>query len=345
MPTLAQRLGVNEPNSEQLAAINAIDGPVLVVAGPGTGKTQLLGLRFVNILAERDIDASNILCLTYMEAGAEAMRKRLLDFIGRDAYLAEISTFHGFCRMLRSRYPEYFALGAFESLVTNLEKAKLINQILRDLPLGDPLYGKSLGEVSPNYGSFDSFVSHFKRSGLSTAELRAIAQQNLDFFDYIDHQSRLPELLAIDLKTAKKGEKIERVEEVLEYLRALDGLLPASLSTPVTGLPGSYEPYVRYLVRRFTESELYSDAGAKGRFTVFGNLRKELFELAEGAVGTGGGGTGGTAADGTAADGGTGGAGTAADGAAAGGGVAPDPANSARWVCKQQERRTAKRLL
>jgi DNA helicase-2/ATP-dependent DNA helicase PcrA len=63
-------------NAEQLAAVNKMDGPVLVVAGPGTGKTQILAARIGKILIETDAQPNEILCLTYTDAGAVAMRRR-----------------------------------------------------------------------------------------------------------------------------------------------------------------------------------------------------------------------------------------------------------------------------
>ena len=50
-------------NDEQRAAVDQIDGPVMVVAGPGTGKTQLLAMRVANILRQTDVLPSNILCI------------------------------------------------------------------------------------------------------------------------------------------------------------------------------------------------------------------------------------------------------------------------------------------
>ena len=95
-------------NPQQREAVEYIDGPLMVIAGPGTGKTQLLSLRAANILAQRDIQPQNILCLTYTEAGAEAMTKRLIELIGRDGYNIEVSTFHAFASGCRNKYPEYF---------------------------------------------------------------------------------------------------------------------------------------------------------------------------------------------------------------------------------------------
>src|SRR5205085_9845726 len=84
-------------NEKQRVAVDHIDGPVMVIAGPGTGKTQILASRIGKILLDTDALPANILCLTYTEAGVVAMRKRLLQFIGPEAYKVNIYTFHAFC--------------------------------------------------------------------------------------------------------------------------------------------------------------------------------------------------------------------------------------------------------
>ncbi len=83
-------------NNEQKKAVDTIEGPVMVIAGPGTGKTQILAARIGKILLDTDALPQNILCLTYTDAGAIAMRKRLLQFIGPDAYKVNIYTFPWF---------------------------------------------------------------------------------------------------------------------------------------------------------------------------------------------------------------------------------------------------------
>src|SRR6201991_3817895 len=84
-------------NEMQRKAVDKIEGPVMVIAGPGTGKTQILAARIGKILLEKDAAPANILCLTYTDAGTIAMRRRLLSFIGPDAYKVHIHTFHSFC--------------------------------------------------------------------------------------------------------------------------------------------------------------------------------------------------------------------------------------------------------
>ena len=95
-------------NKQQKEAVDCINGPLLVIAGPGTGKTQLLSLRVANILDKTDTLAENILCLTYTESGAQTMRNRLASFIGQSAYDVRIGTYHAFGNEIIRNYAEYF---------------------------------------------------------------------------------------------------------------------------------------------------------------------------------------------------------------------------------------------
>src|SRR4026208_2042079 len=83
-------------NKEQKIAVDTIEGPVMVIAGPGTGKTQILASRIGEIRLGTGSQPRNILCLTYTDAGVVAMRRRLSQFIGPDAYRVNIYTFHAF---------------------------------------------------------------------------------------------------------------------------------------------------------------------------------------------------------------------------------------------------------
>ena len=117
-------------NTAQHEAVNTIDGPVLVVAGPGTGKTQLLAARIGNILLNSDTKPGEILCLTYTDAGSIAMRQRLLKFIGPEAYKVQIFTYHAFCNTVIQENIEYF--GGFRNLdkVSELDQADILQEII-----------------------------------------------------------------------------------------------------------------------------------------------------------------------------------------------------------------------
>tara|TARA_B100000745_G_C20154816_1_gene395722 strand:+ start:4199 stop:7117 length:2919 start_codon:yes stop_codon:yes gene_type:complete len=94
-------------NKDQKRAVDTIEGPVMVIAGPGTGKTQILTLRIANILKNTDTPPSAILALTYTDAGVNAMRERLVQFIGTEAYLVRIHTYHSFAESLIKEYGEH----------------------------------------------------------------------------------------------------------------------------------------------------------------------------------------------------------------------------------------------
>lgn len=128
-------------NPAQRTAVNQIEGPLLVVAGPGTGKTHLLAARIGQILKQTDAQAYNILCLTYTEAGTIAMRQRLLEFIGPIAYRVNIYTFHAFCNDIIQRYPDYF--GNRDLIpISELETVDLLMKMIDRLDASNPIKRK-----------------------------------------------------------------------------------------------------------------------------------------------------------------------------------------------------------
>ncbi len=122
-------------NPEQKRAVDSIDGPVFVMAGPGTGKTQILTLRIANILREAaDIEPENILALTFTNAAAYNMRERLSDIIsGELAYRVTISTFHAFAEDMMKKFPEYFPQFIGARLVSPVEQIELLEKIVNKM--------------------------------------------------------------------------------------------------------------------------------------------------------------------------------------------------------------------
>src|SRR3989344_6033821 len=133
-------------NAQQREAVDATEGPVMVVAGPGTGKTQILTLRIANILRKTDIHPSNILALTFTESAAAGMRRRLADVIGSAAYAVHIRTFHGFCNEIIRDYPEEFPRIIGATAMTDVEQIQMLTGIIDNAnlehlrPMGDPYY-------------------------------------------------------------------------------------------------------------------------------------------------------------------------------------------------------------
>lgn len=163
-------------NKAQTAAVTTIDGPVLVIAGPGTGKTQLLSVRVARILQETDTLPQNILCLTFTESGTENMRKRLTRFIGQGAYDVNISTYHAFGGDLIRRFPEVFTETRLQSPADELTKRQILREIVESLSYSNPLK-----QLRHHLGDLIGTISEIKRALLSVEDLRAIAHENNSF--------------------------------------------------------------------------------------------------------------------------------------------------------------------
>lgn len=117
-------------NAAQKRAVDAIDGPVMVIAGPGTGKTQILTLRIANILKNTDTPPNAILALTFTEAAAANMRARLVSIIGSAGYYVNIFTFHGFCNHLIAEYPEHFEKIIGYGNASKVDQISIVRNIL-----------------------------------------------------------------------------------------------------------------------------------------------------------------------------------------------------------------------
>ncbi|MGL4759303.1 MAG: UvrD-helicase domain-containing protein, partial [Patescibacteria group bacterium] len=120
-------------NPHQKDAVDTIDGPVMVLAGPGAGKTQLLSLRVANILKLTDTRPFNILCLTFTDSGAKNMKERLATVIGPEAYKVHIFTFHKFARSLMNLYPHKFFNGINPKLMDDYNRKQLYKSILEEV--------------------------------------------------------------------------------------------------------------------------------------------------------------------------------------------------------------------
>ncbi len=163
-------------NEQQVSAVTHTDGPLMVVAGPGTGKTQVLALRTANILRTTQMNPWNILCLTFSKSGATAMRNRLREVIGSDAYGVTVNTIHGFCQDIISSHPQVFEDWSSLTQISDVERYRSLNKIFDQLLPGLLL----LNPKSPYARTRDILgrISQLKREGVTDkAELERIATE------------------------------------------------------------------------------------------------------------------------------------------------------------------------
>ena len=154
-----------ELNDAQKLAVEAIEGPVMVVAGPGTGKTEVVAMRTANILRRTQMRPGNILCLTFSKSGATAMRRRLREIIGSDAYGVTVETIHGFCNSIISQQPHVFEEWDVRSQISDVERYRELNKIIDQLPPETALVSKK----SPYARTKDILerISQLKREGVT----------------------------------------------------------------------------------------------------------------------------------------------------------------------------------
>ncbi len=213
-------------NRQQQAAVDEIYGPLLVLAGPGTGKTQLLSARITNILQKTDANAQNILCLTFTENAALNMRERLVSMIGEDAYDVQIATYHGFGSDIIRSYPEFFEDidletgedSRMERPIDDLQRIQIVENILNKLPYSSPLVGAKyyIKDVS-------STISDLKRSKYPPKKLQNLAEKNLKQIQLLSPKTS--KILAdVTRLPSKASTSLELFAKIHNILKGKDGL-------------------------------------------------------------------------------------------------------------------------
>ncbi len=188
-------------NVAQKKAVDAIEGPVMVIAGPGTGKTQILALRIANILRKTDTSPDAILALAFTESAVHSMRSRLVSIIGPAAYKIAIFTFHGFANSIIERYPEEFPriIGAAPAtavdqvgILTDIieGRSKLANGLVILRPYGEPLF---------YLPGIQSAITELKRENIGPAECLALVKKEVKAL------AAVPESERVHQKGAHKG--------------------------------------------------------------------------------------------------------------------------------------------
>jgi len=160
----------------QKKAVELVEGPVMVVAGPGTGKTHVVAMRVANILKKTQMRPSNILCLTFSVSAATEMRERLRSLIGPDAYGVTVKNFHSFCNDIIAENPlvfdEWSAFEHISDVERTREMNKIIDQLLPDLVL--------VNRKQPHLKTRQIIgrISQLKREGvIDKEELKSVAKK------------------------------------------------------------------------------------------------------------------------------------------------------------------------
>jgi DNA helicase-2/ATP-dependent DNA helicase PcrA len=202
-------------NAEQKKAVDTLEGPVMVIAGPGTGKTQILSARIGKILLETDTKPENILCLTYTDAGVVAMRKRLLGFIGADSYKVNIYTFHAFCNDIIQDNLSLFEKTSLDP-ISELESIELFKDLIDAFPKNHPLK-RYRGDVYFEINNLKLLFSNMKKEGWTPDQINTAVSAYIN-----DLPAREEFIYQRAYKQFKKGDvKQNKLDEAAEKMLKL----------------------------------------------------------------------------------------------------------------------------
>jgi DNA helicase-2/ATP-dependent DNA helicase PcrA len=165
-------------NKAQKDAVDTIEGPVMVIAGPGTGKTTILTLRIANILKRTDTPAHGILAITYTDAGVKAMRAKLHKIIGNRAHEVAIHTFHSFAAAMIAEYPDHFLHLDGLRHMAPVEQESLVRKIIEDPKFGDI---RPLGKPDAYVSGILHGIDTSKREALTPDMVREYAEKQIQF--------------------------------------------------------------------------------------------------------------------------------------------------------------------
>lgn len=218
-------------NLEQKKAVDAIEGPVMVIAGPGTGKTEVLTMRIANIIDKTDTQPGAILALTFTESGVSSMRKRLAGLIGAPAYKVNISTFHGFANDIIRNYPDKFPEIIGSTSITEIDQVRILRNIidanaLKELkPFGDKYYYLK---------AIKGAIDELKRQGVSSGEFKNFITKEKENFESINdlyyesgaHKGKMKGKYKEDLKHIERNEELvfvyKKYQDALREARQYD---------------------------------------------------------------------------------------------------------------------------
>ncbi len=127
-------------NDKQLEATRQTEGPILILAGAGSGKTRVLTTKVAYLALEKKINPYNILAITFTNKAAKEMKERILKMLGKDAYKIQISTFHSLgVLILRENY-EKIGLNKNFTILDSEDSLTVIKKILKEMNLDPKVY-------------------------------------------------------------------------------------------------------------------------------------------------------------------------------------------------------------
>ncbi|HPF82846.1 MAG TPA: UvrD-helicase domain-containing protein [Bacilli bacterium] len=158
-------------NKEQLEAVKYIDGPLLVLAGAGSGKTKVLTTRIAYLVDGIGIDPQSILAITFTNKAAKEMKERVIKMLGNVAYQIQISTFHSFGLTILKEYYDKLGYEKNFTILDSDDTLTVVKKILKDM-------GKDPKMFNPK--NIRNRISSAKNELMDYKELEKFANNEID---------------------------------------------------------------------------------------------------------------------------------------------------------------------
>ena len=205
-------------NKAQKEAVDTIDGPVMVMAGPGTGKTQILALRIANILNETDIKADGILCLTFTNSAVSAMKERLLRYIGVGSEKVNIFTFHSFGMKIIEEHFKVLRLSSAPALLEDTDVTIFFDEIFNN---NEWEYLRPRGDSTRYFSDLRSLISLLKRERIAEENFAQAVEKEISFLenDEASISTRGESKGELKKDILKQIEGLERSREIVKFIK------------------------------------------------------------------------------------------------------------------------------
>ncbi len=161
-------MNLDSLNDRQKEAVSITEGPLLVLAGAGSGKTKVLTTKVAYLVLEKNIDPSNILAITFTNKAAKEMKERILNMVGAIGYKIQISTFHSFGLSILQKHYEKLGLSKNFTILDSDDSNVVIKNILKDM------------NYEENYRAIKSIISNNKNALIDSNEFERFVNNDYD---------------------------------------------------------------------------------------------------------------------------------------------------------------------
>lgn len=208
-------------NECQLEAVKCDDGPTLVIAGAGSGKTRVLTTRIAYLIKEKKVDPKSILAITFTNKAAQEMKDRVLNILGNVSSIIQISTFHSFGLLIIKENLVKFNLTRDFTILDSDDSLLIIKKIMKDYDIDIKTYNPKV---------IKSRISSAKNAMMSPTDMEKFNVSDVDekvCFVYEKYEQKLrsnnsldfDDLLLLPIQVLKKDkELLKKYQDRFKYI-------------------------------------------------------------------------------------------------------------------------------